>query len=148
MNTTYYQPEMNDENNFLDGEIMSFEVYDSKENCIADFPNETILTFHNDDIEDRVYVDVDTDFFYFGIHNGNQNISTLKVSRFINHYDGLVNYEFNLSSGMIKDDEDVIFEIAVDLISYGKVREFDSLRGDTYYIEKLNSITDYENYLN
>ena len=48
----YYQPtEVQDD-------LFSFEVYSSLEECQKDYPEENISTYHGDDIEDFIFVDV------------------------------------------------------------------------------------------
>jgi len=59
VNEVYYQPEMNEDNNYLEGELSSFEVYSSFEICKSDFPDEKIIVYSNNDIENRIYVDMD-----------------------------------------------------------------------------------------
>lgn len=57
----YYQPNLS-EQEFIDNDLYSFQIYLQLENAQKDFPNHEILIFKNNDIEDFSVIDYTESF--------------------------------------------------------------------------------------
>jgi len=75
------------------------------------------------------------------IHNNNNNLTSFTLAQETNG-DSDTNYEIENVTGqdIQAEDLDIVKEIAIDLFSFGKTREFDSIRGNTLYIEVVSTL--------
>jgi len=92
--------------------------------------------------EDRV------DTYFFGISSYNQNETKFKLVRTTDNESFT---DFSITDiqgvGILDEDFDVVEEIAINLFdSIAIVTEFDSVRGDTFYIYKLSE-DDYDRFI-
>lgn len=82
-----------------------------------------------------------TDSWFYLIHDRNQNLTAFELIRETDN-DSFTEFKIqNVKGDAIQDDDySIVEEIAIDLIgSIGKTREFDSVRGETFYIHKVES---------
>lgn len=77
--------------------------------------------------------------FFFGIHDNNTNSASFEISASTDS-EGITYGEVKNINGVVVDDDlPAINEISVSLIgSIANTKEFDSVRGDTYFIAKLS----------
>jgi hypothetical protein len=79
-----------------------------------------------------------TEAYYFGIYSQDENLSTFEL---VKETDNETFTDFtieNENGHIIKEDEDIILEISIDMTLFGQNREYDSITGSTKYITKLN----------
>jgi len=95
------------------------------------------------DENNKLYMEATwNDFFYFGIHSDNQNLSTFVFRKTVCVRDAeytKISYDFDIIYGrdILKEDKDEVRDIAIELIIFDDNREFHSVSGNTFRIVKL-----------
>jgi len=130
--------------------LLTFKEYSSVRKkdeffCIDETPyrNSEFLIDVRYDKDKKLYMEaIWNDFFSFGIHSVNQNLSTFVLKKTVCVRDTeytKISYDFDIINGrdILEEDKDEVRDIAIELIIFDDNREFHSVSGNTFRIVKL-----------
>ena len=82
---------------------------------------------------------IDSNTFYFGIHDENTNQTTFCLIKDTDNesFSDFTIEEFN-GYQVLNEDKDVVESIAIDLTSFGESKSFDSVKGECLTVCKLS----------
>lgn len=76
--------------------------------------------------------------YFYGIHDNNQNQAKFTLTKETDNEEYTSFTVDNIKGSLPLEDMIVVEEIAINLTdSIGKVSDFDSVRGETFFIQKL-----------
>jgi len=95
------------------------------------------------DESNKLYMEAIWDnYFHFGIHSNNQNLSTFVFRKTVcvrDMAEAKTSHDFDIIYGrdILEEDKDEVRSIAIDLISSDGGKEFNSVSGNTFRVVKL-----------